>query len=235
MNNPILSSLKNGLIVSCQALEGEPLFGSDKMVAMALAAEAGGAVGIRANSPRDVEAIKRKCGLPVIGLYKKHYPGSPVYITPTLREVTEIVEAGADLVAIDATRMVRPEGGGLAEIVGEIREQFKQCLLVADVSTYEEGVAAMDLGFDLVSTTMSGYTPYSPQREAPDIELVERLSALRRTPVLAEGRIWTPEECLACIKAGAYAVVVGTAITRPQQITRRFVNAITGTASRLAP
>ncbi|WP_232016208.1 N-acetylmannosamine-6-phosphate 2-epimerase [Paenibacillus baekrokdamisoli] len=226
MNNSLISNLKHGLIVSCQALEQEPLYGSAKMLSMAMAAQEGGAVAIRANTPRDIAAIKSKCALPIIGLYKKHYPGSDVYITPTLLEIKEIVEAGADFVAIDATMLARPNGILLKEFIPSIRKNFPSTLIVADISTFEEGVAAMDLGVDVVSTTMSGYTPYSLQQEPPDIALVARLSALGTTPILAEGRIWTPEECVACLDAGAHAVVVGTAITRPQEITKKFVKSI---------
>ncbi len=226
MKDNLISNLKQGLIVSCQALEEEPLFGSEMMVSMSLAAEEGGAVAIRANTPNDIAAIKRKCSLPVIGLYKKSYPGSHVYITPTIKEVREIVEAGADLIAFDATRMVRPDGSTLDEYVELIRQEFPAAILLADVSTFEEGVAAMNMKVDVVSTTMSGYTPYSRQRDTPDVELVSELASLSRTPVFAEGRIWTPEDCVSCFKAGAHSVVVGTAITRPQEITRRFVNAI---------
>jgi N-acylglucosamine-6-phosphate 2-epimerase len=226
MNDKLISSLKRGLIVSCQALEEEPLFGAEHMVSMAIAAQEGGAVAIRANTPKDIAAIKKKCSLPVIGLYKKHYPGSDVYITPTIQEVKEVLEAGADFVAIDATRQMRPKGMTLKQFVDQIRNQFPASSIVADISTYEEGAAAMDLGVEVVSTTMSGYTPYSKQQQNPDIDLVSRLSALHTTPVLAEGRIWTPEQCVSCFNAGAHAVVIGTAITRPQEITRRFVNAI---------
>ncbi|MFC5528087.1 N-acetylmannosamine-6-phosphate 2-epimerase [Cohnella yongneupensis] len=226
LDNNLISNLKHGLIVSCQALEQEPLYGSEVMLSMAMAAQEGGAVGIRANTPRDIAAIKSKCSLPVIGLYKKHYPDSDVYITPTIVEVKEIVEAGADFVAIDATALARPNGELLGDFVRSLRANFPGTLIVADVSTFEEGVAAMDLGVDLVSTTMSGYTPHSLQQEQPDIALVARLSALGRTPVLAEGRIWTPEECVACLEAGAHAAVVGTAITRPQEITKKFVKSI---------
>ncbi|TJY44624.1 N-acetylmannosamine-6-phosphate 2-epimerase [Cohnella pontilimi] len=226
MNNTLITNLKSGLIVSCQALKEEPLFGSEHMVSMALAAEEGGAVGIRANTPNDISAIKNRSSLPVIGLYKKHYSDSDVYITPTIQEVMEVVEAGADFVAIDCTRQKRPQGISLQQFIHQIRYRFPTTAIVADISTFEEGVAAMDLGLDVISTTMSGYTPYSKQQEEPDIDLVSRLSALHRTPVLAEGRISTPEQCVACLHAGAHAVVVGTAITRPQEITRRFVNAI---------
>jgi N-acylglucosamine-6-phosphate 2-epimerase len=233
MNDTLISNLKHGLIVSCQALEDEPLFGSELMLSMSLAAQEGGAAGIRANTPQDIAAIKRKCTLPVIGLYKKNYTGSNVYITPTLQEVQEILDAGADIVAFDATRLARPEGVLLEEFVASIRERYPAAVLLADISTFEEGVAAMDLGVDLVSTTMSGYTPHSLQQEQADIALVARLSVLSRTPVLAEGRIWTPEECVACFESGAHAVVVGTAITRPQEITRRFVKSINSARSRV--
>lgn len=226
MNNKRKTTLARGLIVSCQALREEPMFGPEHMVSMAMAAEEGGAVAIRANTPQDISAIKKRCNLPVIGLYKKQYSDSDVYITPTFREVKEVLEAGADFVAIDFTRQRRPNGQTLQELVERIREQLPEAAIVADISTYEEGVAAMDLGAEAISTTLSGYTSYSKQQEHPDIELVSRLSALHRTPILAEGRIWTPDQGAQCFQAGAHAVVVGTAITRPQEITRRFVYAI---------
>lgn len=226
MKNKMIEQLRGGCIISCQALEHEPLHGSHIMAAMAAAAEEGGAVAIRANSPQDVRAIKDKCALPVIGLYKMHYSDSEVYITPTLREVEAIVNAGAEFVAVDCTKQARPGGQQLEELVAEIRQRFPGTLLVADVSTYEEGVDAMAMGADLVSTTMSGYTAYSLQQPGPDIELVRRLAALRQVPVLAEGRIWGTEECVSCFQAGAYAVVIGTAITRPQEIVKRYVGTI---------
>ena len=225
MNGELIESLRKGCIISCQALPDEPLFGAQYMAAMAYAAETGGAVAIRSNTPVDIRAIKEHCSLPVIGLYKKDYPGFDVYITPTIAEVREVAAAGADFVAVDATRRPRPDGVPLSGLLARIRDEFPDLAVVADVSTFEEGVAAMELGVELGSTTMSGYTAYSPKLEGPDIELVERLAALNRTPVLAEGRIWTVEECSACFRAGAHAVVIGTAITRPQEITKRFVAA----------
>ncbi|UVI31505.1 N-acetylmannosamine-6-phosphate 2-epimerase [Paenibacillus spongiae] len=222
----VIARLKNGFIVSCQALENEPLHGASIMAAMARAAEEGGAAGIRANSPADISAIKDKCSLPVIGLYKKHYPDSDVYITPTIREVSDVVSAGADMVAIDSTFMSRPRNEKLEQLIAEIRKSFPQTLIMADISTFEEGVMAMELGADVVSTTMSGYTPHSPQIATPDYELVGKLAALARVPVFAEGRIWSLEECLRCYQMGAHAVVVGTAITRPQEIVKRFVTNI---------
>ncbi len=232
MTQKWIEQIAQGLIVSCQALIDEPLYGPEHMAAMAVAAAEGGAVAIRANTPQDVQAIKRKCGLPLIGLYKKHYSDSDVYITPTLLEVKRIADAGAEFVAIDATSQTRPNGQSLEDFIATIRESCPQVGIVADVSTFEEGVVAMKLGVDLVSTTLSGYTPHSLQQKEPDIELVRRLAALNEVPVLAEGRIWTIEECAACMEAGAHAVVVGTAITRPQEITRRFVGAVHSASKR---
>lgn len=226
MTHSIIASFQNGCIVSCQALEDEPLYGSDIMAAMAKAAEQGGAVGIRANTPADIRAIKQVTSLPVIGLYKQNYPGSDVYITPTLKEITEVIDAGADIVALDATKQSRPDGVSLEQLFKQVREQYPDILLLADISTYEEGVAAMDLGADLISTTLSGYTSYSPQQKDPDIELVGKLASLKRTPVLAEGRIWTVEQCQMSLRKGAFAVIIGSAITRPQEITKRFVDSI---------
>lgn len=224
--NDIIQSLKNGCIVSCQALENEPLFGANYMATMARAAEEGGAVAIRTNSPIDIAAIKMTVSLPLIGLYKVQYPNSDVYITPTMKEVSAIVEAGAEMVAIDATGRPRPDGRSLAELIADIRISFPHILIVADVSIYEEGVRAIQLDADIISTTMSGYTPYSPQQSTPDFELVERLSRLNSKPVLAEGRIWTIEDCIRCFRAGAFGTVIGTAITRPQEIAKRFVAAV---------
>lgn len=226
MTHPIIAALKGGLIVSCQALEHEPLFGSHIMAAMACAAEEGGARAIRANTPQDIAAIKDKCSLPVIGLYKKHYAGSPVYITPTIAEVRAIIAAGSNVVAIDCTSMKRPGDEKLSDLIAAVRQEFPAMLIMADISTFQEGVDAMELGVDIVSTTMSGYTPHSPQRPEPDVDLVRRLAALGRIPVFAEGRIWSVEDCLRCYDAGAHAVVVGTAITRPQEVVKRYVSSI---------
>lgn len=221
-----------GCIVSCQALEDEPLHGSHLMAAMARAAEIGGAAGIRANSPQDIRAIKAVCRLPVIGLYKKEYPESDVWITPALKEVRQVAEAGADLIAIDATGRARPGGETFEGIVRALREEYPRVLVFADVSTYEEGVRAMEAGADFVSTAIAGYTPYSRASDEPDYELVRALASLRRTPVVAEGRIWTPEQGRRCLEEGAFAIVVGSAITRPSLITNRFVRGITeGTSS----
>ena len=222
----VLARWRSGCIVSCQALEDEPLHGSAFMAMMARAAEQGGAAGIRANSPEDVRAIKEVCRIPVVGLYKVEYADSDVWITPTQREARLIAEAGADALAIDATGRRRPNGESLESIISAVRDEYPHLLLFADVSTREEGEAAMRAGADFVSTAIAGYTPYSAATEEPAYELMRELSALGRAPVIAEGRVWTREQAKLCLEAGAYAVVVGTAITRPREITKRFVQAL---------
>jgi putative N-acetylmannosamine-6-phosphate epimerase len=219
----LLAPLKGGLIVSCQALPGEPLFGAEIMACMAVAAWQGGAVGIRANGPDDIRAIHRRVPLSLIGLYKEGTQG--VYITPTMRHARAVAEAGANIIALDATPRPRPGGERLADILGGIHDELG-CLALADVSTLDEGLAAQAAGADLVSTTLSGYTPNSPRLAGPDLDLVAALAAQLQVPLLAEGRIRTPDEARAALDAGAYAVVVGGAITRPQWITGQFAGAL---------
>jgi N-acylglucosamine-6-phosphate 2-epimerase len=220
MMDPIFTRINQGLVVSCQALEDEPLYGAEIMAAMARAARMGGAAGIRANTPVDIAAIRAAVELPLIGFEQ-------VYITPTLEHAAAVARAGADLIALDATARPHPHGLDAAGLIVAVRAQTGK-LVLADVSTYEEGLAAYRAGAEAVSTTLSGYTPYSLQQEAPDFELVRRLSSDLPIPVIAEGRIITPEQARQALEAGAFAVVVGGAITRPQQITRRFAAAVEG-------
>lgn len=224
----ILKAMKHSIIVSCQALPGEPLYVEEKsiMYLMARAAKQAGATCIRTNSVRDVIAIKEETKLPVIGLIKKQYEGYESYITPTLKEVAELVEAEADVVALDCTMRRRGDGATINEYIAKIKELYPDIVLMADISTYEEGVNAWKCGVDLVSTTMSGYTSYSSQLEGPDFELVKKLVETVDIPVIAEGRVHTPELAKAMLETGAYAVVVGGAITRPFEIATRFMNAI---------
>lgn len=221
----LLERLKGQLIVSCQAYPGEALYGSHLMTAMANAAKAGGAAAIRANSPQDVAAIKEGCGLPVIGIWKRSHTDSDIYITPCLSDAETLFAAGADIVALDATGRLRPGGETLEGLVSGVRRQPGR-LLMADVSTLEEGIAAEALGFDFISTTLSGYTPYSSRSQAPDFRLLAELVNAVRVPVVAEGRIRTPEEAAEALRIGAFAVVVGTVITRPHSVTEQFVRAI---------
>lgn len=226
----LMQRLAGGLIVSCQAPEGEPLHGPHFMAEMARAAWLGGAVGIRANSGADIRAIREAVPLPVIGIVKRHYPDSPVFIAPTVAEAEEAVQAGADAVALDATNRPRPGGLTLKALVEGIRAHWAVPLM-ADVGSVEEGVAAARLGFDLVATTLVGYTDdHPPLGYGPDFGLIARMvdqvTGRLGVPVVVEGHIWEPEQARRCLELGAFAVVVGSAITRPQFITRRFVEAL---------
>ncbi len=212
------------LVVSCQALEGEPLHGADIMAKMSIAALQGGASGIRANGIRDIQAIRNVVELPIIGLLKKQYKNSEIFITPTIEDALAVSEAGADIVAIDATNRTRPDGYTLKDTINILKD--KGVVVMADISTVEEGEIAALYGADYISTTLSGYTPYSRQLELPDIELVEQLSERLDCPVVAEGRISCPEQAVAALQAGAHFVVVGGAITRPQQITKSYIQKI---------
>ncbi len=215
-----VQQVRGGLIVSCQAHSGEPLHSSDIMARMALAASMGGAVGIRANGADDIHAIRATIRLPIIGIYKEGDEG--VFITPSFRCAQVVAEAGANVVALDGTQRPRPDGSKLADIVAAIHTQLGK-LVMADISTLEEALAAEAAGADLVASTLSGYTPSSPKLDGPDFELIRQMSARLRVPVIAEGRILTPDDAQRAILCGATSVVVGGAITRPQQITARFV------------
>ena len=219
-----IQQVRQQLIVSCQALPEEALFGAEIMAKVAISVARGGAKAIRANTPVDVRAIHQAVDLPLIGLYKEVLPGYDVIITPTLKHALAIAEAGADIIALDCTHRPHPEPD-LKALIAAIHEQT-DCLVMADISTYEEGLAAADIGADMLSTTLSGYTPYSPQQKGPDIELVARLSAASRIPVIAEGRYQTPQQVKQALESGAVSVVVGGAITRPRQITEAFIEAI---------
>ena len=215
-----LEAVRRKLIVSCQALPEEPLHSSFVMGKMALAAKQGGAAAIRAQGTQDIREIRKVTGLPVIGLIKRSYADSEIYITPTLREVEELLTTGCEMIALDMTKRVRPGGIAAELLVKKIQENGT--LVLADISTYEEGKKAAMLGADAVSTTLSGYTSYSPQQEGPDFALVESLARDLSLPVFAEGRIQTPEEMKKAMDAGAYAPIIGSAITRPQLITASF-------------
>lgn len=225
-NTKILEQIKGGLIVSCQALPHEPLYDSYIMSKMAYAAMLGGAVGIRANTIVDILAIRKRVDLPIIGIIKQEYDDSDVYITPTMDEVDALVEIGCDIIATDATNRIRPNGKTFEDFFSEVRAKYPNQLFMADTSCFEEGQLAERLGFDLIGTTMAGYTPYTKGRSLPDLELIEKYSKELNVPTIAEGGIWSPEDLKNVYKAGAFSAVCGTAITRPMDITKRFVKAL---------
>ncbi|MDO5423747.1 MAG: N-acetylmannosamine-6-phosphate 2-epimerase [Eubacteriales bacterium] len=224
----IFEQIKGKVIVSCQALPSEPLYVEEKsiMYLMARAAKQAGSPAIRTSSIRDVVAIKEETGLPVIGLVKVNYEGFESYITPTMKEVDDLVAVNTDIIAFDCTNLKRGDGKTTSEFITEVRTKYPDAILMADISTYEEGVNAWKLGMDMVGTTMSGYTPFSPKTEGPDLELVRRLSETVDVPVIGEGRIHYPEQAVEVLNAGAFAVVVGGAITRPLEIAARFIQAV---------
>ena len=225
-----LKSLKGKLIVSCQALEDEPLHSPHIMSKMALAAYQGGASGIRANGYEDIVAIKKEVPLPVIGILKKEYENYKVFITPTLSEVEKVVAAGADMIAVDATSRKRPDGLDLETFIKEIKLRYKDLPVMADISTIDEAEKAEKLGFDCISTTLVGYTEETEGQKlySEDFILLKEKLEKIKIPVIAEGNVITPEMAKRCLEIGAYAVVVGGAITRPQQITERFIELIKG-------
>ncbi|MEV6166063.1 N-acetylmannosamine-6-phosphate 2-epimerase [Streptomyces sp. NPDC052052] len=218
----LASSLQGKLIVSCQAPPGDPMRETGTLVRLARSAEAGGGVAIRANEPEVVAAIVEAVDLPVIGLWKDGDTG--VYITPTVRHALALVEAGATVVAADATDRPRPDGSTFAELVEAVHAAG--ALVMADISTLAEGITAAGQGADFVSTTLSGYVPGTPKLTGPDLDLVAELSAAIDVPVVAEGRINTPEDAAQALARGAHSIVVGTAITAPTALTTRFVAGI---------
>lgn len=228
MNNKdkIFEQIKGKLIVSCQALPEEPLHCPFIMGRMAYAAMLGGACGIRANSVEDIREIKKTVDLPIIGIIKRVYEGSDVFITPTTEEIDLLYKEGVDIIALDATNRVRPDGKTISEIFPVIREKYKNQIFMADCSTYDEAQLAYELGFDCIGTTLSGYTEYTLGKKLPDVELIERLVNAINVPIIAEGGIWSPEDLKAVFDRGVHTAVVGSAITRPMEITKKFIQAI---------
>ncbi|CAN7454631.1 N-acetylmannosamine-6-phosphate 2-epimerase [Peribacillus frigoritolerans] len=225
----VLDKIHKGLIVSCQALENEPLHSSFIMGRMAIAAKEGGAKCIRANSVADIMEIKKNVDLPVIGIIKQVYGQNDVYITPTMAEIDALMETKAEIIATDATFRVRPDGITLKQFYGEIRAKYPDVLLMADVSTIEEAKYADDLGFDIVAPTLYGYTNETLGEKIYQDDyavLKEIVKAVNKAKVIAEGNVITPEIARSVLDMNVHAVVVGGAITRPQQITKRFVDAI---------
>jgi len=226
-NQQTIEKLRGGLVVSCQALPDEPLHSSFIMGRMAYAAYQGGAIGIRANTVADIEEIRKVVDLPIIGIIKKVYPDQPeVYITPTLAEIDELVAARVEIIALDATARTHPGGVSLEELFQTARAKYPDQLFMADCSNVEEGLAAAKMGFDLIGTTLAGYTSYTAGRELPPFDMIDALVQTCGKPVIAEGNIITPEQFRQAMDLGVLTTVVGSAITRPLEITKRFVAAL---------
>lgn len=218
--------IKGELVVSCQALPHEPLHSSFIMGKMAFAAKEGGAKGIRANTVEDITEIQKNVDLPIIGIIKKDYDGSNVYITPTIKEVDELVKAKCDIIAMQATDEKRPNGESTKEFFEKVRAKYPNQKFMADCSTLQEAVLADELGFDFIGTTMVGYTQHSRHLKIDenDFELLKEIIKSVKHPVIAEGNIDSPQKAKRVLELGSYSVVVGSSITRPQLITKKYVD-----------
>lgn len=224
-NEETMNQIRRGLVVSCQALPEEPLHSSYIMGKMAYAAFLGGAKGIRANTVADIREIRKNVNLPIIGIIKKVYGDNPVFITPTLNEVEELVMEGVEIIAVDATNRVRPDGKSLKDFFMQVRKKYPQQLFMADCSKLEDAILAKELGFDLLGSTLAGYTDDTKGVHLPDYGLLENMIDVG-LPVIAEGGISTPEDLGKVMELPVYCAVVGSAITRPMEITKRFSSVI---------
>lgn len=226
----IIESFSKGLIVSCQVQHDDPVYSMDFIVKMAKAAQWGGAVGIRANSPDQIKAIKEAVDLPVIGLWKIWHNDTDVFITPTLDAAKAVWDAGAEIIALDCTNQITHEGRPAFELLPIVKKEIPDAIIFADVSGYDEAARAIELGADIVGPTLYGYTENTKHIEYPDLREFARMCRdfKDKAYVIMEGHIYTPEDAMKCIFLGAHAVVVGSSITRPHLITKRFVDLLSG-------
>lgn len=226
----LIEGMKNGLIVSCQVQKDDPIYTDDIVVKMAEAAQWAGAVGIRANSPEQIKAIKEKVDLPMIGLWKVWHDDTDVFVTPTMKEVKAIWEAGAEIIAMDCTAQKTHEGTIAWELLPQVKKEIPEAIIFADVSNYEEARHAIDNGADIVAPTLYGYTKSTSSIEGADYREFARMCRDFKDEayMMMEGHVYTPEDAMKCIYLGAHAVVVGSAITRPHLTAKRFVDLLGG-------
>lgn len=226
----LLESLKNGLIVSCQVQHDDPVYSMDFVVKMAKAAEWGGAIGIRSNSPDQIKAIKENTKLPIIGLYKIWHDNTDVFITPTLEAAKQVWEAGADIIAMDCTDQLTAESRPAWELLPVVKKEIPNAITFADVSNYKEAKHAVELGADIVGPTLYGYTAETKSIELPDFREFARMCRDfgDQAYFIMEGHIYSPEDAMKCLYLGAHAVVIGSAITRPHLTVKRYVDLLGG-------
>ena len=222
----LLNKIKGKLIVSCQARVGWPMYGPEIMAAFALAAKQGGAAAIRATGPDNLLAIKQKVDLPIMGINKIFLDGYDVYITPTYESAKAILDVGIDIICMDATLRKRPNDEKVIDIITRIKKEYPDVITVGEISTLDEAKAILDYGFDFISTTLAGFTKESSNVKHMDLDLIKEIKKISDIEVIAEGRIHTPKDAVSALEAGAFCVVVGTAITRPEILTQNFVEAI---------
>lgn len=229
-NRQLLESLKGGLIVSCQVQKDDPIYSEDITVLMAKGAQWAGAVAIRSEHPDQIRQIKAEIDLPIIGLYKIWKEGSDVFVTPTIEAVREVMDAGADIVALDCTFQKSHDGNVASELIKQVKKEYPDSIIFADISTYEEAKEAIKNGADIVAPTLYGYTPETQHIEGANYREFARMCRDFKDEayVMMEGHIYTPEDAMKCLFLGAHSVVVGSAITRPHLIAKRFVDLMGG-------
>lgn len=230
VNKKLLEDLRGKIIVSCQGnnVDGHPFYRPEDMVQMARAGVAGGGAGFRANTPPNIKAIKDEFpDVPMIGIWKVVTEGCDVYITPTMKEVDTLVELKSEIIAVDGTDRVNCEGKKAYELIREIKKKYPDQIVMADIATIHDAHCAFEAGADILSTTLSGYTEESKDRYAlgVDLDLIRQIrKEIPNAYINAEGRIWTREEALQAFDCGADMLVIGTAITNPTAVTKRFIN-----------
>jgi N-acylglucosamine-6-phosphate 2-epimerase len=230
--NELIASLKDGIVVSCQLETDEPFNTPELVAKFALSAVNGGAAGIRTEGIDTIYAVRSVVREPLIGLVDGRFSNGWICITPDFMDIEALLKSNVDIIALDVTPRKRPNGMDGIEFFEEVRNHY-DIPLIADISTFEEGIRAAEMGADAIATTLAGYTEYTQRSltDEPDFTLIEELARAVKVPVIAQGRIWTPQHAQEALKRGAFCAVAGAAITRPRMITKRFVDAMNRTTA----